>query len=108
MTRGRHENHALIVSPDDTTDPAAVLTDIVTRPSRGESALAVRDRLHHEAGIEPPDIEAPAPSRSRELPPPDDLYPTEPTLEQKIAAAHARLDRVQYRTEREPDRGLGL
>ncbi len=107
MTRGRHENHALILDADDTTDAATVITDIITRPSRAEPALAVRDRLHHEAGIDPPETTLAAQTADR--PAPDAPRPVERTHEQKIAAAQARLDRVQYRdTGRDQDRGLGL
>lgn len=107
MTRGRDENHALILDPDDTTNPADALTDIITRPTRGESALAVRDRLHHEAGTEPPEHQ-PA-TRTPARPAPDSPNPADHADDQKIAAARALLDRVQHgATGRDQDRGLGL
>ena len=54
MTRGRHTNHAVIPDPTGTDDPAELLAQIIARPANGESALAVQDRLHRAAGLEPP------------------------------------------------------
>ena len=107
MTRGRHANHALVVDAEDTTDPGERLTDIITRPTTVEPALAVQARLHREAGQEPPDHSAPMPRRPDRSPEAAPSSPTERTHEQKIAEARDRLDRVQYR-DRSPDRGLGL
>ena len=107
MTRGRQANHALLVDADDTTAPAARLTDIVTRPACAESALAVQARLHREAGQEPPGHAAPTPRRQDRSPRATPPSPTEKTHEQKIAEARERLDRVRYR-DPSPDRGLGL
>ena len=57
MTRGRHANHALLTDSTGLDDPAERLSQIVTRPTSTESALAVQQRLHHAAGVEPPAAE---------------------------------------------------
>jgi conjugative relaxase-like TrwC/TraI family protein len=57
MTRGRTANHAWVPDPTGTTDPAEQLAQIIARTPNHESALATHRRLHHEAGIEPPDPE---------------------------------------------------
>ena len=112
MTRGRQANHALVVDTSDTTDPAERLTEIVTRPTTVESALAVRARLHREAGLEPPDHQRPAqrPSRPKaSSPEPSPQSEAHRLHQEKIEAARARLDRAQHRlTHPSPDRGLGL
>ncbi len=114
MTRGRRANHALILDPNGTDDPAERLADIISRPASAESALATQQRLHHAAGIEPPDPAdaAPAePTRQKPslLPQPKEPIFVEPTLEEKIRAAQQRLDQLQQRAaQRTPDRSLGL
>jgi conjugative relaxase-like TrwC/TraI family protein len=112
MTRGRQANHALVVDADDTTDPADRLTDIITRPSTVESALAVQARLHREAGIEPSADQrrVQRPSRPETSPPePSPQSEADRLHQEKVDAARARLDRAQHRlTHSSPDRGLGL
>ncbi|MEZ5350903.1 MAG: hypothetical protein R2714_17145 [Microthrixaceae bacterium] len=46
MTRGRHANHAILVDPTGTADPAEQLAEIIARPASAESALTVQERLH--------------------------------------------------------------
>lgn len=114
MTRGRQANHALILDPIGTDDPAERLAEIITRPATAESALAVQDRLHREAGVEPPDYGDPSlTSDDRPSPrPPARSMPagpdtSVPTHEQRVAAVQARLDHLQQNATRPgPDRGL--
>ena len=114
MTRGRHANHALILDPNGTDDPAERLTEIITRPATAESALAVQQRLHREAGIEPPAPAAPTldePTREKPSVLPQQRGPIfeEPTFEEKVKAIRERLDRLQQRgTHRGHDRSIGL
>ncbi|HEX9765991.1 MAG TPA: MobF family relaxase [Nitriliruptorales bacterium] len=51
LTRGREANHAIISDPTDMLDPAEHLQALVTPVPARESALAVRDALHAEAGL---------------------------------------------------------
>src|SRR5581483_11948834 len=46
MTRGRQRNDAFVLDPIGTTDPAEALAAITQRPLSGETAHAVRSRLH--------------------------------------------------------------
>jgi ATP-dependent exoDNAse (exonuclease V) alpha subunit len=55
MTRGRAANHAWVPDSTGTTDPADQLAQIMDRAPNHESALASHQRLHREAGVEPPD-----------------------------------------------------
>ncbi len=65
MTRGRAANHAWIPDPTGATDPADELAQIISRTPGHESALAVRARLHREAGVpEPASTPTPAPVAS--------------------------------------------
>jgi hypothetical protein len=57
VTRGRVGNHAWVPDPTGTADPADALAQIIERPPNHESALAVHERLHREAGVEPPGAE---------------------------------------------------
>ena len=114
MTRGRHATHALILDPNGTDDPAERLTDIITRPATAESALAVQQRLHREAGIEPPAPAAATPDKpTREkpsiLPQPRGPIFEEETFEEKVKAIQERFDRLEQRgAQRGHDRSLGL
>lgn len=108
LTRGRQANHAVIIDPDGTTEATTWLTEVITRPVNGESALAVRDRLHHEAGIEPPALETPERPRPEVRPTPQPPDPADQAHQDKIDAAMARLDRIQYRSSRDQGRSLGL
>jgi ATP-dependent exoDNAse (exonuclease V) alpha subunit len=89
MTRGRHTNLAVIPDSTGLADPAEALTEMISRTPRHESALAVRKRLHLEAGIPEPPID---------LPVVDDQAA-------KVRAIQQRLDALQSRSS---DRGLGL
>ncbi|MCU0267883.1 MAG: relaxase domain-containing protein [Acidimicrobiales bacterium] len=93
MTRGRQTNLAVITDPTGTADPAEALTDMIGRTPRHDSALAVRARLHREAGVPEPPIEpAVAPMVD------DDLAA-------KVRATQQRLDALQARS---PGGGLSL
>jgi hypothetical protein len=59
MTRGRAANHAWVPDPTGTTDPADQLAQIIARTPSHESALATHERLHRDAGVEPPDPRTP-------------------------------------------------
>lgn len=106
MTRGRDANHALILDPHGTADPAERLTEIITRPARAHSALAARQRLHHAAGVEPPTLddvnEAPRSTVSEET------QVVAPDLGEKVATLTKRVDAIQQRTARRDGPGLGL
>jgi conjugative relaxase-like TrwC/TraI family protein len=93
MTRGRHVNHALLVDPTGTIDPAERLAEILARPTSAESALAVRARLHRRAGVPEP-----APKVLAEVAVDDDLAA-------RVRQMQRRLDALQHRSS---DRGLGL
>ena len=104
LTRGRTANHALIIDPIGTADPVDRLAEIIARPARAESALAVRDRLHRAAGVEPSDLTAAVPAHvDQPLAPASDRTRgggsegTAPTIWE-------RLDRLEHA---EPDRGRG-
>lgn len=58
MTRGRHGNFAWIPDPTGRTDPAQALAEAITRPPNASTAHATRDRLHRQAGLEPPGVDA--------------------------------------------------
>ena len=107
MTRGRTSNVAIVVDPTGTTDPAERLAEIITRPANSESALAIRHRLHEEAGIQEPDLPEPAaaPRPSPSLP----FGPDGDELDDQVARMRARLDALQARdTDRSVGRGLSL
>jgi conjugative relaxase-like TrwC/TraI family protein len=109
MTRGRHANHALIVDPTGTADPAERLADILARPAGAESALATQARLHRHAGLEPP--QALAIGRDGHERPDHwlPLSPGDPDLDQRREAIERRLDRLQQRSPSGgPDHSLGL
>jgi conjugative relaxase-like TrwC/TraI family protein len=93
MTRGRHANHALLVDPTGTIDPAERLAQILARPTSAASALAVRARLHRRAGVAEP-----APKVLAEVAVDDDLAA-------RVRQMQRRLDALQHRSS---DRGLGL
>lgn len=57
LTRGREANHALIPDPTGTLDPADHLTKSLARGTEREAALPTLERLHHQAGLEPPEID---------------------------------------------------
>jgi len=108
MTRGRDANHAVILDRTGTQDPGEQLATIITRTARGDSALAIQQRLHCAAGIEPlasghPTPEHPGPA----TPEPNDPTWTEPTHDQQVLAIQQRLDRLQQRPI-EPGRGVSL
>ncbi len=68
MTRGRTANHAWIPDPTGTTDPADQLAQIISRTPNHEAALAVRAKLHREAGVtEPPLTPEAAPTVDADL-----------------------------------------
>lgn len=102
MTRGRHVNHALLLDSTGNQDPADQLAEIIARPANGESALAVRARLHHAAGLEPPDPQA------RREPGPPSAASLDPGLQAKIHKLEQRLDRLQHRTPQRGGPSLGL
>jgi len=115
MTRGRHANHALLLDPTGTTDPAERLAGIIARPAHAESALAVQQRLHQAAGLEPPDHhQRPAAPPTVAEPPtplaePGELEPDSTALEAARLKIQQRLDRLQHATpDRGRDTGLGL
>jgi ATP-dependent exoDNAse (exonuclease V) alpha subunit len=104
MTRGRHANHAVLLDPTGTRDPAEQLARIIARPANGESALAVQARLHRTTGLRPPD--------RRDLDRGDFGPPSaaslKPGLEAKIDALQQRLDRLQGRPRQNSGPSLGL
>ncbi len=103
-TRGRHANHALLTDSTGLDDPAERLTQIITRPTSTESALAVQQRLHHAAGVEPPAAEKDSSVASHDAP--GNHEGEAPSIEDSGEAMRRRLDAVQ---ERVPSRGaLGL
>jgi len=114
MTRGRLANHALILDPNGTDDPAQRLAEMIARPASAESALAVQARLHRAAGLEPPDLAGVTPAEPTRqkpsiLPQPKAPSFKEPTLEEQVRAAQQRLDQLQQRAaQRTPERSLGL
>ena len=64
MTRGREINLAVVPDDSGTTDPAQALAEMIARTPRHDSALAVRARLHQEAGVPEPPLEHPAASEA--------------------------------------------
>lgn len=95
MTRGRNANHALLIDPTGTSDPADRLAEIIARPATSESALSVQQRLHCEAGIEPPEPVGVAPED-----PGIEQVASSPTRvdvshEEQVRALQLRLDRIQ-------------
>ncbi|HPG13501.1 MAG TPA: MobF family relaxase [Microthrixaceae bacterium] len=106
MTRGREANHALILDRTGTTDPAERLAEIITRPTRAHSALATQQRLHRDAGVEPPTLDdmAEPPKTTVSGEPPT----VAPELDEKVAAITRRLDALQRRAPSRDGQGLGL
>lgn len=109
MTRGRQANRAVLIDPTGIEDPAELLAQIVTRPARGDSALATRDRLHHNAGLQAPDLEPAAPTRPTVdgTSEPDGVDSANDAAG-KIAALMGRLDRFYDHEAQRPARGPGL
>jgi ATP-dependent exoDNAse (exonuclease V) alpha subunit len=98
MTRGRRTNLAVIPDATGTTDPAEALTEMIARTPRHDSALAMRSRLHREAGVpEPPLPEPTAPEPS--------TVTVDDDLAQRVLAVQQRLDQLQARSS---GRSLGL
>ena len=93
MTRGRSANHAWVPVPTGTIDPADQLAEIIARTPNHESALAVRARLHREAGLPEPGT-APTPAPVPHV-----------GAETQAEAMRRRLDRLQAAR---PTDGLGL
>jgi hypothetical protein len=93
MTRGRQTNLAVITDPTGTSDPAEALTEMIARTPRHDPALAVRARLHREAGVSVPPIE------------PSVAPIVDDDLAAKVRATQQRLDALQVRP---PGRGLSL
>lgn len=105
MTRGREANHAIVVDPTGTVDPAERLTDIIARPANRESALAVRQQLHQQAGIPEPAEPARTPTRPTE--PTPTIPSADPELDERVARMTARLNALQNRSNDRPfGRGL--
>ena len=57
LTRGRDANHAYLPDPTGTLDPADHLTQAIQRGAEREAAIPTLERLHHQAGLEPPEID---------------------------------------------------
>ncbi|MGQ0434495.1 MAG: MobF family relaxase [Microthrixaceae bacterium] len=57
LTRGREANHAWFIDPTGTIDPTDQLEAMIARTPDQESALATLERLHEQAGLQPPAIE---------------------------------------------------
>jgi conjugative relaxase-like TrwC/TraI family protein len=95
LTRGRAANHAILVDPTGTEDPADQLIQMVNRPAHGESALATQSRLHIAAGREPPAPTDPGTSGGDEL-------------QAKIDELTRRLDRIQHRAAGTPEAPIGV
>ncbi len=93
MTRGHATNLAVIPDATGTTDPAAALTDIITRTPRHDSALATRTRLHRDAGVPEPPFPRP------------DVSTIDDELVAQVRSTRRRLDQLQSRT---PGPSLGL
>jgi hypothetical protein len=92
MTRGRHRNLAFLTDPTGTAHAGDLLTSIVERTPRHDSALAVDEALHRQAGPTAPD----RPVVPAATPPAPD----------RVDQIRARLDRLQRRPP--PDRSRGL
>lgn len=112
MTRGRTANHALIIDPTGTTDPAEQLAEIIARPARAESALAVRERLYRVAGIRTPAHDKPVAAQSTEPGPPTPTGETQGDLathHESWLKMQQRLDRLQHAApDSGRDQGFGL
>ena len=91
MTRGRRTNVAVMPDATGTLDPADVLTEMIARTPRHESALSVRKRLHDEAGVPEPPLDPPG------------LVPIDDEHAAKVRAIQERLDALQV-----PRSGQGL
>ena len=106
MTRGRHANHAVLTDSTGLDDPAERLTQIITRPTSTESALAVQQRLHRAAGVEPPAADKDAslvrPGK------PGTREDMDSSLEDQVEAMRRRLDAIQHRVPNRGSPGLGL
>lgn len=108
MTRGRDANHAVILDRTGTQEPGDQLATIISRNARGESALAVQQRLHQTAGTEIPAPALPDPAtRDPEIPVPAKPTWSDPTLEEQVTKTQQRLDRLQHQPV-EPSRGVSL
>jgi hypothetical protein len=109
MTRGRHANHAILVDPTGTADPAEQLAEIIARPMSAESALAVQERLHREAGFDPPEpVESSLrPSDHDALDSSTHRPRVDPSLDEDVAKLQRRLDRLQNRS-RDLERNASL
>jgi conjugative relaxase-like TrwC/TraI family protein len=109
MTRGRHANHALVVDPTGTVDPAERLAEILARPTSAESALATQARLHLKAGLEPPSAYPAVSVRVVLEQEPSGLPAAESELDRQTQAIQRRLDQLQQRPRSAgPDRSRGL
>jgi conjugative relaxase-like TrwC/TraI family protein len=101
LTRGRSLNVAWVPDPTGTLDPADQLAAIITHSADHESALAIRARLHREAGLTEPPI-TPEPELSPSGPSP--AHPVtgpshpDPTLDERVRAIQARFDNLQQRS----------
>ncbi len=95
MTRGRHANHAVLSDSTGLEDPAERLNQIITRPTSTESALAVQQRLHHAAGVEPPPAEKDASVASHGAPGTSEGEAA--SFEDQVEAMRRRLDAIQHR-----------
>ncbi len=106
MTRGRHANHAVLADSTGLDDPAERLTQIITRPTSAESALAVQQRLHHAAGVEPPAADKDA-SRLPRPGEPGTRDEMDLSFEDQVEAMRRRLDAIQHRAPSRGAPGLG-
>jgi conjugative relaxase-like TrwC/TraI family protein len=109
MTRGRHANHALVVDPTGTVDPAERLAEILSRPISAESALATQARLHRQAGLEPPSAHPAVSAQVVLEQEPSGSPAAESELDRQTQAIQRRLDQLQQRPRSAgPDRSRGL
>jgi len=92
LTRGRHTNLAFLTDPTGTAHAGDLLTSIVERTPRHDSALAVDEALHRQPGLTAPTRPV-VPAR------------TTPAAD-RIDQIRAKLDRLQRRPP--PDRRRGL
>ncbi|QYG91000.1 relaxase domain-containing protein [Iamia sp. SCSIO 61187] len=92
MTRGRHTNLAFLTDPTGTAHAGDLLTSIIERTPRHDSALAIDDALHRQAARA-------APTRS-------EVPPVTPPAPDRIDQIRAKLDRLRRRPS--PDRSRGL
>lgn len=91
MTRGRHRNLAFLTDPTGTADAGDLLASIVERTPRHDSALAVDEALHRQAGLTAPDRSIPV---------------STPPAPDRIDQIRAKLDQLQRRPP--PGRSRGL